>query len=618
MNQFLLKQKYFLLSIFCLLNTNLSAQLIPSFIGDASDLGDDCYIITPDLLTQTGAVWYNNPIDLNASFTIQFDADFGNKDNNGADGMVLVFKDTETPEIGVEGSGLSYSGMSGSSVAIEFDTYTNSTIGDLAADHIAIISDGSTSHIAATNLAGPVEASAIAGANIEDGVAHAIEVSWDIDTQTLTVFFDCEERLSYTGDIVNDIFGGNATAYFGFTGSTGGLSNLHQICFKYISFVEDFISITDRDICVGESVDDIDATVLVGVDYDWTPTDGVSDPNSPSPSFTPTNTTEYTVTITDDCGNSFDASFTINIIPDLEVELSTTNPLCFGERGTANLVINGGRPPYTQNWGGINPNNIPAGNYNVVVSDLDCYQESIDFSIIQPSSLQANIRTEDALCFAGRGSASIEVSGATAPYNIDWQGINPEFLLAGTYSYTVTDANDCSLTNSYVISEPSQLDIDVAFEQLDCKNLVGSASTFLSGGTPPYELNWFGYDTDELSPGEYRVEVVDANDCVYSEVFVYDAIDLKVFLPTGFTPNNDGINDRFKPVVDCFKIFEYTIYDRWGKQIFESTHLEEGWDGTFDNKALPQGVYVYELTVIDASNVVTKYDGQVSLIRSPN
>lgn len=618
MNHYLLKCKYILLSIFCLLNTNLSAQLVPSFIGDASDLGGDCYIITPDQLTQTGAVWYNNPIDLNASFTIQFDADFGNKDANGADGMVLVFKDSETPEIGIEGSGLSYSGISGASVAIEFDTYTNSTIGDLAADHIAILSNGSTSHIAATNLAGPVEASAIAGANIEDGIAHAIEVSWDIDTQTLTVFFDCEERLSYTGDIVNDIFAGNPTAYFGFTGSTGGFSNLHQICFKYISFVEDFISITDREICVGESVDDIDATVLVGVDYDWSPIEGVSDPNIPNPIFSPTSSTEYTVTITDDCGNSFDESFEINIIPSLEVEISTSNPLCFGERGTASVSISGGRPPYTQNWGGIDPNNIPAGNYTVVVSDLDCYETSIDFSIIQPSALQANLSTEDALCFGGRGTASLEVGGATPPYNIDWQGNNPEALLAGSYAYTVTDANGCSISDTYVINEASQLDIDVVFEQLDCNNTVGSASTFVSGGTAPYEINWFGYDTNELSPGEYTVEVVDANDCVYSEEFLYEAIDLKVFLPSGFSPNNDGINDRFEPVVDCYKIYEYVIYDRWGKRLFESTHLEEGWDGTFDGKALPQGVYVYELLVIDATNKLTKYEGQISLIRSPS
>lgn len=615
MHHYFSTYKHLLLAVFCLLYTNVNAQLIPSFIGDASDLGGDCYVITPDLTTQTGAVWYNNPIDLSTSFTIQFDADFGNKDANGADGMVLVFKDSATPEIGIEGSGLSYSGISGASIAIEFDTYTNGGIGDPTYDHTAIISNGSTSHTATTNLAGPIEASAIAGANIEDGVAHAIEVSWDADIQTLYIIFDCEERLTYTGDIVNDIFSGAPTVYFGFTGSTGALSNLHQICFKYISFVEDFLTINDRDICEGESVDDIDASVLVGVDYEWTPTDGVSDPNIPNPIFSPTSTTEYTVNITDDCGNSFDESFVISIIPDITLSISTSNPTCFGGTGTATLNISGGRPPYTQDWGGVDPNNIPAGNYTVVVNDLDCYQEEISYSIIQPSALDVVLTTEDALCFNGRGSASIEVNGATPPYNIDWQGNNPEALFAGTYDYVVTDANGCTTNGSYTIGEASGLDINVVFEQLDCNKVIGSAFTSVSGGTPPYEINWFGYDTESLRPGKYLVGVVDANGCEYREQFVYEPIDLKVFLPSGFTPNGDGLNEFFEPVVGCFTSFEYSIYDRWGKRLFESNNLEEGWDGTLDGEALPQGIYVYELRVVDAEYNLIKYDGKINLIR---
>lgn len=608
------KQKRLLIAMLWLISASVNAQLIPSFVGDASDQGDDCYIITPDLTTQAGAVWYDNPIDLTTSFTIQFDADFGNKDSNGADGMVIAFKDSATPEIGDEGSGLSYAGLSGASIAVEFDTYTNGGILDPSEDHTAIISNGSTSHSAATNLAGPIQTSATS-TNIEDGLEHAIEVSWDVDTQTLSVFFDCEERLAYTGDIVNDIFSGNPTVYFGFTGSTGALSNLHQICFKYISFVEDFLTIDDRDICVGESVDDIDATVLVGVNYQWSPTTGVSNPGIPNPVFTPTVATEYTVTITDDCGNSFDESFTIAIIPDLVVEINTSNPLCFGGTGRASLIIAGGRPPYTQDWGGIDPDNVPAGTYSVQVNDLDCYEVTLTYTITQPTALEAEITTVDALCFEGRGSASIEVSGATAPYTIDWQGNDPNALLAGDYSYTVSDANACTLEGNYTIGEASELDIDVVFEQLDCDHIIGSAITNVSGGTPPYEINWFGYDTENLRPGKYLVGVVDANDCEYREQFVYEAIELKVFFPTAFTPNRDGLNDVFIPVVDCYTSFEFSVYDRWGKLLYESDPSELGWDGTFDGEILQNGVYVYKVKVVDAAFRITEYNGQVSLIR---
>ena len=104
----------------------------------------------------------------------------------------------------------------------EFDTYQNGEYGDPAYDHIAITSNGSLSHTAGTNLDGP--ANIITGSpNAEDGLPHNIRIIWDAPTQTISAYVDCTLRVTYTGDVISDIFGGDPHVYFGFTGGTGSL-----------------------------------------------------------------------------------------------------------------------------------------------------------------------------------------------------------------------------------------------------------------------------------------------------------------------------------------------------------------------------------------------------------
>ncbi|OUR90828.1 hypothetical protein A9Q87_12820 [Flavobacteriales bacterium 34_180_T64] len=313
-----LKKCFLLILIFCF-SSKANAQLIPSFVGDANDLGGDCYRITPDLFNQAGAVWYSNAIDLSSDFIIDFRANFGTNDANGADGMTLVFKDSTNPIIGGLGGGMGYGGIL-NSLAIEFDTWQNNDLADPFFDHIAIISNGLNNHTFAANLAGPIQAS-ITSTNIEDGNEHDIKIVWTAATNTLAVFFDCDQRLSYTGDIINSIFSGVSDVYFGFTASTGGASNQHVVCFDYISFSSNLL---DQNICSGDSVSSVDASIEGAVNYSWTPITDVSDPNLPNPVFSPITNTTYTVTITDECGDVFTDSFLITVADVVINDISLT------------------------------------------------------------------------------------------------------------------------------------------------------------------------------------------------------------------------------------------------------------------------------------------------------
>jgi gliding motility-associated-like protein len=68
-----------------------------------------------------------------------------------------------------------------------------------------------------------------------------------------------------------------------------------------------------------------------------------------------------------------------------------------------------------------------------------------------------------------------------------------------------------------------------------------------------------------------------------------------IFIPSAFTPNDDGINDSFGVKGEGIQNFKLLIYDRWGQVIYSSTDPKEHWDGKYNNEPVENGVYVYEV-----------------------
>ena len=308
--------------------TKSHSQLNAITIGDADSLGGNCYRITEDVLWQAGGVWYDNPIDFADDFTIYYKNNFGTKDTDGADGMALVFKMTSSAVIGASGAGIGYEGIA-NSLVVEFDTYQNTGVyNDPWHDHIAILENGIAHHSSGSNLAGPVQPTSTL-TDMEDGVDHNVKIVWTAATQTFEVFFDCELRLTLIQDIKNTIFGGDSSVFFGFVGSTGGLSNLHQVCFNRISFIDNLV-LQDQTICEGESVQ-VDAEIPSGDTYTWSPSTGVSDINIANPILSPSTTTTYTVTVEDECGDTTTENVEIIVTPKDPTVFNPISPICIGD-----------------------------------------------------------------------------------------------------------------------------------------------------------------------------------------------------------------------------------------------------------------------------------------------
>lgn len=90
-----------------------------------------------------------------------------------------------------------------------------------------------------------------------------------------------------------------------------------------------------------------------------------------------------------------------------------------------------------------------------------------------------------------------------------------------------------------------------------------------------------------------------------------------VFAPSAFTPNNDGLNDDFKPLTECFaKDYQFKIYNRYGNIVFSTSELNKGWDGDFKNMPSPTAVYVWTLQYRNPNNnKLFMKQGTVTLIR---
>jgi len=179
-----------------------------------------CFQLTPSVgFHQVGTVWSKTPVDLTKNFVVYSKLYFGSQDN-GADGIAFVLQNAGLNAIGISGGGIGYHQMPGNSFIIEFDTYQNLQwnffTGDPVEDHIGFMSQGNAFHNQPTALQPPYPLSQ----NIEDNQYHTATFAWNASTKTMTLSF-LGQTYTYTGDIINTIFGGNPVVFWGFTAATG-------------------------------------------------------------------------------------------------------------------------------------------------------------------------------------------------------------------------------------------------------------------------------------------------------------------------------------------------------------------------------------------------------------
>ncbi len=413
--------------------------------GSASNLGNGCYQLTPNSSGQAGTIFSTTTVNLSQPFNLDARLNFGCKDSDGADGIVFIFATTNTA-VGTGGGQMGYQGIS-PSVAIEMDDYQNGNFGDPASDHMAIYSQGSVDHNAASNLAGPIPI-----ANIEDCNDHCFSVNWNPQTQQLTAKLD-GNLISYTGNILN-LLGGTSNVYYGFSSGTGSLSNAHTVCLG----PPQLQPMDDVSICPGQSTP-LQADPN-GQAWQWAPNPTLSSLNSANPTASPLATTAYQVTITYACNATLTDDVTVNLLPPPPAAAGNNGPLCAGE----DLVLTAtGGVGYS--WSGplfFSSNQqqptlpqadlINGGTYTVTVTDAQgCTATASTDVQVLPAPVAIIIPPVQPLC---ESAPPLVLEGI--PSGGSWGGaaspqglFDPSLVGPGQFpvSYTYTDANGCTDTD---------------------------------------------------------------------------------------------------------------------------------------------------------------------------
>ncbi|HEU4718109.1 MAG TPA: PKD domain-containing protein [Bacteroidia bacterium] len=114
----------------------------------------------------------------------------------------------------------------------------------------------------------------------------------------------------------------------------------------------------------------------------------------------------------------------------------------------------------------------------------------------------------------------------------------------------------------------------------------------------------------------YTVTLTDAFGCSVSDTVTVDVVEAySLYLPSAFSPNGDGANDVYYVRGAGIKTLDFIVFDRFGEKVFESTSVNDGWDGTFRGKDCETGIYVYYVKAEFYNATSQEQKGDISLVR---
>lgn len=299
--------------------------------------------------------------------------------------------------------------------------------------------------------------------------------------------------------------------------------------------------IETKALCYGDDDAEIRAEVTGGTQpyrYQWS-----HDPSLSGNTATGLPLGTYSVKVID--ANGCEATDLINITEPTQIllDIETTELDCDGDdQGAATVTATNGAGNYSYLWNDPNTQTTPtatgltAGIYTVTVTDANNCSVSATVIISQPSQLTASISKTNVQCAGeSNGTATVQVSGGTAGYSYLWDDPLAQTtptamgLAAGTYTVTVTDGNNCQISETVMINEPLELTAGITATQLVCfGDDNGVAAVQVSGGTTPYTYLWDDPLAQKtpmatgLTARTYTVLVTDANNCTTSASITID------------------------------------------------------------------------------------------------
>lgn len=297
--------------------------------------------------------------------------------------------------------------------------------------------------------------------------------------------------------------------------------------------------------------------------YAWSP-GGTGPSNGQSLTATVDDDMAFTVTVTDQCGNSADTTLmaVVNDYPPLEIEVPNDTTVCPGQVVPLWVAISGGAGNYQVNWPGIGSGpqvDWTAGRYG------------------------RNITVEVTDACGTTAMASVDVTTLPAAASID-----ADELSEGTWRFE----GDVVPPFGNVISWD-----------------------FGDGTTASGALN-VTHTYQDYNAYWVVLQIITPDGCVAVDSIQTRPPAATIYFPNSFTPDGDGTNDTFGGEGLLISTYELWVFNRWGQIVFESNDMANRWNGrTSDGEEVPQGIYQYKYIVEGLSMPKRQGFGHITLLR---
>ncbi|MEZ4806252.1 MAG: gliding motility-associated C-terminal domain-containing protein [Flavobacteriales bacterium] len=239
----------------------------------------------------------------------------------------------------------------------------------------------------------------------------------------------------------------------------------------------------------------------------------------------------------------------------------------------------------------------------------------VDDVSLMELELNVDLGPDTLLCDAA--SLLLDAANPGAEYLWSDGSTGPTLVVSAPGTYWVRVAQGaCSASDTVQVSGGGGPVLSLPREVLICpgNSVVLDAS---ANGS----VQWMDGDTNAVRnvgiPGTYTVVATNAcgNSTATTEV-VQDRCPCVPFLPNAFTPNGDGINDTVGPRIQCgVGTLRWSVYDRWGRLLWEANDGNAEWDGSVDGVPVPNGVYAWRMDLIGVPDVPDRYMGHLTVLR---
>lgn len=584
--------------------------------GDAVLVDPVTYRITPSQNSKTGMITNLYPVNLTTNFVINFKLNLGVNDAVGADGLAFILSNVCSPTL-VTGQGLGASGIP-NSIVVEFDTYSNGpTMNDIDNDHTGIYADGQLTPAGNIMDGGTGQPVCLRSScvNVEDGAWHDVTIKWDYissTSQRISITFDGELRATSTANHIAQRFANNTNVFWSVSGSTGAYSNLQQ--FRIVDNNNNNFSI-----CKGTTVT-LNAPTL-GSNYSWT---GGSSSTINTAAYTFNADTTISCSYRDYCGISRTVNFKITANPNPVVSVQSINACELNPPPlTATPAVPG---TYNYVWtvpaGATNPGNVASfttlvsGAYSVIITNpvTGCSSAAASGSVFAAPAIDPLFDPiADTIC---RGDA---IAPLPLTSNNGISGIwSPALNNQATTTYTFTPAgNVCAYTKQITIVVNNKPVVDLSAYKTICKGEVVTLDPKATG----FGLSYLWQDGSTApvfqakTPGLYSVTVMNTCGTDSDNASLVETV-CNIYIPTAFTPNNDGLNDIFRVLgASYIRNFSMELYNRWGQCVFNNSNPFIGWDGSFRGMQQDAGMYIYRIRFTNLAGEASDLKGTFTLIR---